>query len=76
MRGDDNARGRPLAGLRDGTGCRVHIRLVADRVSAIDTGVVTKVIEPIWNTTPETASRLRGRIESVLDWVAAGARAA
>src|SRR6516225_3129057 len=25
-------------------------------------------IEPIWSTKPETASRVRGRIESVLDW--------
>jgi integrase len=34
----------------------------------IDTILVMKVIEPIWSTIPETASRLRGRIESVLDW--------
>jgi integrase len=37
-------------------------------VSAIDTGLVLKVLEPIWAKTPETASRIRGRIESVLDW--------
>jgi integrase len=37
-------------------------------VAAIDTGLVLKVIEPIWNTKPETASRVRGRIESVLNW--------
>jgi integrase len=37
-------------------------------VSAIDTGLVLKVLEPIWETKTETASRLRGRIESVLDW--------
>ena len=29
-------------------------------VSAIDTGLVRKVLEPIWYTTPETASRVRG----------------
>lgn len=29
---------------------------------------VLKVLEPIWATKTETASRLRGRIESVLDW--------
>jgi integrase len=34
----------------------------------IDTALVIKVIEPIWSIKPETASRLRGRIESVLDW--------
>lgn len=29
---------------------------------------VLAVLEPIWQTKTETASRLRGRIESVLDW--------
>jgi hypothetical protein len=37
-------------------------------VTAIDTGLVVKVLQPIWNTKPETASRLRSRIESILDW--------
>jgi integrase len=37
-------------------------------VQAVDVGLVTKAIEPIWSTKPETASRVRGRIESVLDW--------
>jgi integrase len=37
-------------------------------VGAIDTALVLKVIEPIWISKPETASRLRGRIESILDW--------
>jgi integrase len=37
-------------------------------VSAIDTGLVLKVLEPIWSKTPESARRIRGRIESVLDW--------
>jgi integrase len=32
---------------------------------------VLKVIEPLWTTKPETASRLRGRIESILDWASA-----
>lgn len=40
-------------------------------VGAIDVGLVLKAIEPIWTTTPETASRVRGRIEAVLDWAAA-----
>jgi integrase len=40
-------------------------------VQDIDVGLVMKVIEPMWETTPETASRVRGRIESVLDWAAA-----
>ena len=38
---------------------------------AIDTTLVLKVLEPIWNTKPETASRVRGRIEAVLDWAKA-----
>lgn len=29
---------------------------------------VLQVLEPIWTTKNETASRLRGRVESVLDW--------
>lgn len=37
-------------------------------VGAIETGLVLKVLEPIWRTKPETASRLRGRIEAILDW--------
>jgi integrase len=39
-------------------------------VSAIDTTLVTRVLEPIWTSKPETASRLRGRMEAVLDWAA------
>ncbi len=34
----------------------------------IDVGLVMKVLEPIWSTKPETAGRVRGRIESILDW--------
>ncbi|MFP3475303.1 tyrosine-type recombinase/integrase [Burkholderia ambifaria] len=37
-------------------------------VSAIDTALVMKVLEPIWTTKTETASRVRGRIESILGW--------
>jgi integrase len=37
-------------------------------VSAVDTTLVMKVLEPIWTTKTETASRVRGRIESILDW--------
>jgi len=37
-------------------------------VATIDTAHVVKVLEPIWTTKTETASRLRGRIEAVLDW--------
>lgn len=37
-------------------------------VAAIDLPLVLRVIEPIWSTKPETASRVRGRIEAILDW--------
>lgn len=37
-------------------------------VDVIDTGLVMRCLEPIWSTKTETASRLRGRIESVLAW--------
>jgi integrase len=37
-------------------------------VQTIDTGLVLRAIEPIWTIKPETASRLRGRIESVIGW--------
>jgi integrase len=37
-------------------------------VQAIDTGLVMRVLEPIWKTKTETAGRLRGRIETILDW--------
>jgi len=38
------------------------------QVSAIETAHVVNILEPIWTTKTETASRVRGRIESVLDW--------
>jgi integrase len=37
-------------------------------VAEIDTPLVLKVIEPIWLTKHTTGSRVRGRIEAVLDW--------
>jgi len=37
-------------------------------VAEIDTGHITRVLEPIWTAKPETASRVRGRIESVLSY--------
>lgn len=40
-------------------------------VADIDKGLVLKVLESIWTEKAETASRLRGRIESVLDWATA-----
>lgn len=37
-------------------------------VQVIDVTLVMKVLEPIWKTKPETAGRIRGRIERILDW--------
>jgi len=37
-------------------------------VQDIDTALVMKVLEPIWYKKTETATRIRQRIESVLDW--------
>lgn len=36
-------------------------------VADVDTPAVLRVLQPIWHTKTETASRIRGRIESVLD---------
>ena len=37
-------------------------------VAAVDTGHILQILEPHWLTQTETASRLRGRLERVLDW--------
>jgi integrase len=37
-------------------------------VASVDTDAVLRVLEPIWKTKQETASRVRGRIELILDW--------
>ena len=40
-------------------------------VDAVDTAMIIKAIEPIWATKTETATRVRGRIEAILDWAKA-----
>jgi hypothetical protein len=40
-------------------------------VAMIDTPLVLKVIEPIWNSKAVTANRVRNRIEAVLGWATA-----
>jgi integrase len=40
-------------------------------IDAIDTAAVLKVLKPIWSRAPETAARLRGRIESILNYAKA-----
>jgi integrase len=37
------------------------------RLNEVNTEAVLKVLQPIWTKIPETASRLRGRIENILD---------
>jgi integrase len=37
-------------------------------VASVDTPLVLCVLEPLWSTRTVTASRVRGRIEAVLDW--------
>jgi integrase len=37
-------------------------------VSDIDTEVVMMILTPIWSLKPETAGRLRGRIEKIIAW--------
>lgn len=40
-------------------------------VASVGTAHVMKVLEPIWAEKTETASRVRGRIEAILDWARA-----
>jgi integrase len=37
-------------------------------VQSIDVALVMKALEPIWNEIPDTANRIRVRIERILDW--------
>lgn len=40
-------------------------------VQAIDTDLILAVLQPIWTSKTETATRVRQRIEAVLDWATA-----
>jgi integrase len=37
-------------------------------VQTVDTTLVLRVLEPIWPTKTETATRVRSRVEAVIDW--------
>jgi integrase len=52
---------------------RDHVTSVFGKlpVAKIDEALVLKALRPLWTTKHETARRLRGRIESVLDWARA-----
>jgi integrase len=56
-----------------GTALRDHVSPVFGDlpITAVDTALVLKALEPIWITKHETARRLRSRIESILDWAKA-----
>ena len=45
--------------------------LYALRIDQIDTPAILRVLTPIWTRIPETASRVRGRIEAILDYAKA-----
>lgn len=40
-------------------------------VQTIDTAAIMRILDPIWSLKPETANRVRGRIECVLNWATA-----
>lgn len=50
-----------------------HVFPILGKLSVADIGTehVLRVLSPIWTKTPETASRVRGRIEAVLDYARA-----
>ena len=41
-------------------------------IADIDTAHIEKVLEPIWNTIGDTASKIQGQIKKVFDWAIAG----
>jgi integrase len=49
----------------------VYPHFGAVSAQSVDVGLVMKALEPLWKTKPETASRVRGRIESIIDWATA-----
>ena len=49
----------------------VYPKLAALPISSIDLRLVIQVVEPLWTIKQETASRVRGRIEAILDWATA-----
>jgi integrase len=62
---------KSLAQWRHSLGAYVLPRIGRTPVQSIDTGAVIRVLDPIWREKTETASRVRQRIEAVLDWAAA-----
>lgn len=52
-------------------GTYVYPVLGSVAVADVDVAMVMKILQPIWSVKPETAGRVRGRIEAVLDWAKA-----
>ena len=61
---NEKHRAQFLASLRN----HVFPKIGALPVAAIDTALVLQCIENLWKTKTETADRIRGRIENVLDY--------
>src|SRR5258707_3354078 len=59
---------KSLAAWEGTLGAYVYPKFGNQPVQAVDLTLVMKALEPIWQDRSETASRLRGRIEAVLDW--------
>jgi integrase len=49
----------------------VHPVIGSLPVQAVDVTLVMRALEPIWTSKPETAGRVRGRIEAILDYATA-----
>jgi integrase len=62
----EERKARRAVGNLAGSLCISCVRLTT--VSDVDTELVVGALQPIWGTRTETATRLRGRIESILDW--------
>jgi hypothetical protein len=40
-------------------------------IQRVDVAAIMNVLDPLWATKPETAGRIRGRVERILDWAKA-----
>jgi integrase len=63
----DLSRKQWLASLRQ----HVFPKIGTTPIASIDVTAVLSVLDPIWNTIPETAARVKHRIALILDWAAA-----
>jgi hypothetical protein len=54
-----------------GRDAQTYAKQLSMSVADVDTAAVLSVLKPHWQRVPETANRLRGRIEAVLDYAKA-----